>query len=328
MAYITLPDDERAIRLFGQLDQRYAGFVQHLPAPLAELAQSRSTYLGSPGDERFEGIRGLNPVLVGTPWLFWDLYSRLDDESFLAIAEAGAYFVLASIVLDHLVDGQAGQPEQMSLLHQALYEQGVSRYRAVLPSPSWFWSHFDRLAGDHVAGLAAELAAHTDPTELALERFLVMAHGKVSPIVVTSAAMAEASGQRDVLARIEDSLKHIAVASQLLDDIGDWRYDVEVGHVTYFQVCVAAAEPREVTDELPDMAELQSRIERQWVDVEQMGQVIAWLDRSSEAVAGIACAGWLDYVADYRTRAEQHRTQFVARHLVRVLRPLVKGVQA
>jgi hypothetical protein len=324
LAYISLPDDTRARRLFGQLDQRYRAFVHQLPSPLEELAQRKTTYLGSTVDDRFEGINGLNPVLAGTPWLFWETFSRLDDRSFVAIAEAGACFVLASIVLDHLVDGQAEQPELTSLFHQALYEQGVARFRAVLPSPSWFWSHFDRFAADHTAGLAAELAAHKNPRDLALERFLVMAHGKVSPIVVTSAAMAEASNQRHVLAPIEDSLKHIAVASQLLDDIGDWRHDVAVGHVTYFQTCIATAECWEEAEALPDPDELEARMDRHWVDVEQMGQVLEWLDRSSKAVAGIDCAGWLDYVDGYRTRAEQHRTQFMARHLARVLRPLVE----
>jgi hypothetical protein len=150
-----------------------------------------------------------------------------------------------------------------------------------------------------------------------------MAHGKVSPIVATCAALAEVTGQPHLLPPIEESLKHIAVASQLIDDIGDWRHDVEVGHHTYFQSLVLP--PAQWGDSGPDPDQLQAEIDRNWHDVAQMACVIEWLDRSSAAVAGLECPGWLEYVDGYRILADKHRTRFVARHLVRVLRPLVES---
>ena len=114
------PADSRQSDLFEKLNSRYFDFARQLPQPLKRLGTLKSTFLGSPHEGIFEGVLELNPVLAGTPWLFWETFSSLEDEQYLQIAEAGTMFVLASIVLDHLVDGQAERQEQVALFHQAL----------------------------------------------------------------------------------------------------------------------------------------------------------------------------------------------------------------
>jgi hypothetical protein len=317
------PANSRQSDLFQQLNQRYFDFARHLPDPLKKLGMLRSTFLGSETDQPFEGVRELNPVLAGTPWLFWETFSLLDDECFLQIAEAGTVFVLASIVLDHLVDGQAEEQEQMALFHQALYSHGILIYRSVFESSSDFWIHFERLASDHLAGLARELQAQLDPHNLTLEDLETMAHGKVSPIIVTIAALSEVSGQPDKLDPIETSLKHIAVASQLLDDIGDWRHDIEVGHVTYYLMRLASPDSLRRVG-LPAVEEAQSRIDVEWSDVNHMEMVLDLLEDSIKAVRGIDCPAWIEYVEGYRWLTNEHLTTAMARHLVQKLRPLVE----
>jgi hypothetical protein len=199
MGALRLPENSRAGRLFGEVNSRYQVFSDRLPESLGRMARLRRTYLGSPSEEPFQGIADLNPVLAGTPWMFWEQFEHLDDERFLAIAEGGALFVLASILLDHIVDRQADSPEAATLLHQALHTRGIECLRAALPASTSFWSHFERLSADHLTGLAAELDAQADISVMREETFIRMAHGKVSPIVVTLAALAEASGKAGVL---------------------------------------------------------------------------------------------------------------------------------
>ena len=323
MARLRLPGDPRAVALFRQLEERIDKFARHLPPPLDALASRQSTYLGSPGGEPFEGVAGLNPVLVGTPWLFWETFGRLDDATFITIAEGGACFILASIVLDHLVDGQAEPPETMALFHQALYEHGAARFRAALPSHPAFWQHFERLADEHLAGIAAELDSQGNPSRVDRAAFCAMAHGKVAPVVTTIAALCAATDQPDVLEPIEASLKYIAVASQLLDDIGDWQEDVEAGHLTYYLTQVAEPELLRSPARL-SVEEMRARIDRDWRDVEHMRAVMDWLGLALDAVRSVQCSGWLDYVEGYRRQADEHLTGFVARHLLRALRPLVE----
>ena len=323
MTRLVLPADPRASHLFERLNLRYSHFLQGLPAPVRNLALRRSTYLGGPDDSYFNGVPELNPVLAATPWLYWETFCGLDDESFLAIAEAGTCLVLASIILDHIVDQQAQPLGMTALFHQALYKHGLTGFRAVFSSTSRFWDHFDRLAADHLHGLAEELESHDHPARLCFENLCTMAHGKVSPIITTLAALSEASNQAEVLEPIEASLKHIAVASQLLDDIGDWQHDMRVGHLTYYLAQLAPPEAWEQV-EWPSLESLQAEVDKEWVDVEQLRLVRKWLDLSLKAVQNIACSGWVEYVEGYQSLTDQHMTQAVARHLARILRPLAR----
>ena len=282
------PVNSRQSDLFQQLNNRYFDFARQLPPPLRRLGTLRSTFLGSACNEVFEGVQELNPVLAGTPRLFLGTFSSLGGGPYLPIAEAGTMYVLASIVLDHLVDGQAETQEQMALFHQALYLHGISNYRSVFESSSNFWMQFERLAADHLAGLAKELETQLDPQSLSLEDLTTMAHGKVSPIVTTIAALTEASGQPEKLDPIETSLKHIAVASQLLDDIGDWRHDIEVRHITYYLTRLIATNPCG-SGILPSVEEAQLKLDTEWTDVKYLEMVMDLLDDSIDAVQEIEC---------------------------------------
>jgi hypothetical protein len=313
--------DRRAKRLFEALNDLYFQFVSRLPPPLDDLARLHSTYEGDKDQKIFESLRGLNPVLVGTPWLFWEVFKGLSDEIFLLIAEAGTYYVLASVVMDHILDGQAKPVEAMGLFHQALYERGISKYRNAFSDSSSFWDHFERLAVDHLAGLSKEFAVQSKPQLMDREALIKMAHGKVSPIVTTIVGLVEASGQTALLEPIEISLKHIAVASQLLDDIGDWKYDLQVGHMTYYLSSLAPNAAWLLT-ERPSYDDCQRKIDAEWLDVEQMGEVMEWLNRSLEAVREMNCPAWIDYVNGYKTLANEHLTGFVARHISRILQQL------
>jgi hypothetical protein len=309
--------------LFEMLNERYFQFAENLPAGLAELATRQSTYLGSSSEERFEGVIELNPVLAGTPWLFWETFCGLDNEEFLQIAEAGTMYVLASILLDHLVDGQAKPVEEIALLHQAIYGHGIATYRSQLTNHSTFWSHFDRLSTDHLVGLAVEVTKQSADKRIRQGDLRIMAHGKVSPIVTTIAALASASERMEVLEPIEASLKHIAVASQLLDDIGDWKHDIEVGHRTYYLSQIVQDEGRFLED--GSIEKVQKYIDDNWSDVEHLRMVLNWLGDSIDAMEGIDCPSWIEYVEEYLELTDEHLTTTIARHLARKLRPLLEA---
>jgi hypothetical protein len=315
---LKLPEDARGIQLYGRLNQRYFHFVDHLPLPLSQLARLKSTFLGGPIHGPFLGVPDLNPVLASTPWLFWEVFSDLEDGAFLDIAEAGTMYVLASIVLDHIVDGQADPLEWTILLYQALYGHGVTLYRRIFPSPSSFWEHYDRLASAHLDGLSKEVEIQIRPGIVLVEDLCIMAHGKVSPIVATIAALAEASGRPEVLRPIETSLNHIAVASQMLDDVGDWEHDINAGHFTYYLSCLMPSEGKEKGN-VPSADDLRSILETEWTDVEHLRKVLEWLDQSMIAVRGVDCPAWIEYVNGYRERTDENMTAALARHLMEKL---------
>jgi hypothetical protein len=231
---LDLPGGIRGRQLFDCLEEIFEGFLQRLPPGIDALARQQGAYYGDFNTAQFGGLGILNPVLIGTPWLFWECFPRLEDSRRLQIAEAGAFYVLASVVLDHLVDHQAAEPGQQAIYHQALYSRAVSQYREVFPTTSRFWSDFQRLEAAHLAGLSIEIWAQSHPGDFSAQTLATIAQGKVAPIVTTLVALSHASGSPQHIPALEASLDHIAVASQLLDDIGDWQADVESRHLTYF----------------------------------------------------------------------------------------------
>lgn len=322
MTQLKLPANSRAAGLLARLDGAYFRFAAQLPHPLSGLAHLRSTYTGIPGGAPFEGVASMNPGVTCTPWLFWELVQTLPGDRILQIAEAGTLVVLASVLLDHLADGQVEHLGETSLLQQTLFQTGVAQFRSCFRSNSSFWADFDRLEAEHLAGLAMEMDAQTDPGKFTWESFVDMVPGKFSPIVITMAAMTEALGRRELLAPIETSIKCLAIASQLLDDMGDWQEDLATGHLTYFMTRLAPP-VRWKTDDWPSEKELQDCIDANWLDLKYMGMVQQWLDKSAEATRELGCSGWDDYLDGYRDLAGRHMRYYEAQHLIGIIEPIV-----
>ena len=105
--------------------------------------------------------------------------------------------------------------------------------------------------------------------------------------------------------------------------MGDWREDLEMGHLTYYMTRLAPPE-RWQASQWPSAEELQQRIDADWLDLEYMRLVQEWLDKSMEATKGLGCQGWNEYLDGYRDLAGQHLRGYKARHMVRILEPLVR----
>lgn len=314
-----MPGGSRPRRLFDLLESNFEGFLDGLPPGIRELARQQGSYYGDYSNEPFKGVGVLNPVLVGTPWLFWDTFQELKDEALLRIAEAGAYLVLASVVLDHLVDDQAAQPGKLSLYHQILYSRAVHTYRLIFPDDSPFWEDFYCLEDCHMSGLATEAWVQTLPGEFTIGVLEKIAHGKVSPIVTTLVALSYAVGHPEYITALEASLNHIAVASQLLDDIGDWQADLDSRHLTYFLVQLSGGLEAWTSIVPPSRQALEARLQSEWIDVNQFQQVKQGLKLSIEAVELLNCPAWVKYVNGYLEITEKHLERTIKAHLSRVL---------
>ncbi len=264
----------------------------------------------------------MNPGITCTPWLFWDMTQDLDDSTFLALAEAGGWIVLASVLLDHLADGQAGESGATALLGRSLRHAGLRRFRQAIPATSTFWAHLRRLDQDHIMALSLEAQARARPATFSQRDFIRMARGKFAPIAVAMAAILTTLGREERLGPVERSIRDLAVASQLLDDLGDWQEDLAAGRLTYFLSRLAppacwAERP------WPSPAEIQQAIDASWQDLEHLDLVESWLQGSLQAVEGLVCPAWKAYLVGYRSLARQHAARLAARHLMRAIEPLL-----
>jgi hypothetical protein len=256
----------------------------------------------------------LNPVLVGTPWHFGDLFAAVSEVEFVGLAEAGMLHVLASVVADHLVDDQVEGRGEAVLLEHALSQGAVVRFRDIMGPDADFWSGFDRLCARHLEALAKEVELQKRRGAVAETSLEAMAAGKVAPIVVTVAALARRAGRETVLPALEESLGKIAAASQLLDDVNDWRQDLDHRHWTHF---LGRLEPegRGVSDPWPTAAWIEERIRVGWQDVEAFTRVGEWLEESLAALDDLDCPAWRNYVEGYRLLTASHLNYAVAAHL-------------
>lgn len=320
---LHLITDLRARHQIAAMDANYVDFARRLPPPLNELALHANTFKGRGGEgAAFGGPSTMNPGLTCTPWLMWEMFGDLDDQRMLDIAGAGALLVLASAVLDHIVDVQSEQTGYMLLLHQALQEEGTSQLRRLFAAAAPVWQALDRFSAEHIACLVAELNLRSAPDQLSWETFKDMARGKFSPILITPAALVEAAGRPEWLSPIEASVKHLAVAAQLLDDIGDWTDDLPDRHLTYFLSRLAPPEAWSAAT-WPSQEALEQQINASWLDSEELGRAVEWLDRSIEALQGLDCPAWIEYLRGYRILADEQQTLAMARHLMRTLAPVV-----
>jgi hypothetical protein len=176
-------------------------------------------------------------------------------------------------------------------------------------------------------GLAAELETRSNPERLAFDSFVALVPAKFSPIVITMAAFVAALGKDEQLAPIETSIKHLAVASQLLDDMGDWQDDLGARRLTHYLTRLA---PRKAwhADDWPSVGELQQSIDKDWLDVAHMRMVTEWLGRASEVTRGLACPRWMAYLDGYGAIGADHLTRYTARHALRIIGPLAKSGEA
>lgn len=309
-----LPFDDRACELLKLSDLRYSVFASQLPRPLSETAQLKSTFMGPTEEGKFLGPSSLSPGPATAPWLFWELLNGLSDELFLDLAEAGLHLTLASILLDHQLDGQCDATGPAALLHQTLYSTSLRKYRSLFPPSSGFWTCYERLSDEHVRGLAAEIEAQSRNSGFSLDRFRDTSYGKAAPIVACLASFLEATGQRSVLSPVEGSIKALAAGSQLLDDIHDWEEDAERGHLTYFLTQLATLDPWPLKDRLA-IPELGQRLDVSWFDVDQLRHVTEWFSLALDCVRGIECPTWVAYVQNYLSLADDTHTMLIARHL-------------
>jgi hypothetical protein len=312
-----LPSEPRAARLLAELDARFFSFARSLTPELQAFMLQRSTYVGSPSDARLESLAHLNPVLACAPWLFWNPFKDLEDETFLEIAYAGALTVLASLLTDHLLDGQAEEPQAAGELRDAFQAEGLRCLRVVFPPSSPFWREQERLARTGEKGFAIERRTQEKPDLFLKDAFEGMAAGKAAPVVMTLAALALLSGQEGVIEALERSVTHAVAASLLGDEVEDWGDDLACGRMTLFLYRLGLPEMRDsvATDAAGLRLALEDKIERTWLDVTQMSEAADRLEDAIDAVEGLGCPHWVDYLAHHQGLAEKHADFFILRHL-------------
>ena len=203
-------------------------------------------------------------------------------------------------------------------IREALHDRAATLYRSIFPSDSIFWIHLDQYSREHIACLEADHQSRLNLDLLTNENFLEIASGKVAPMVLTIAALGEILDIEDKFQSIQDSIRYTSIAGQMHDDILDWESDLADHHLTYF-LTTLVGEDNFRNGTWPMHDDLIRKNDHDWSDVNSLNITLEWFDRAIQAVEGIQCAGWMNYLHEYRAVAEKHQQAALKRHLIRVL---------
>ena len=321
---LQIPEDNRAQILYKEFERRFLASLHDLPTPASQAALNEATYSGRAESQPLTSLLYLNPALVGLPWLFWEEFSDVGDEDFLNASQAGAFYVLSTVIMDHWIDNQGTQSEEKLLCIQSFQATAFRMFQRLFGQESIFWSDFYRLQGDHIQGIATEMKVLTSPGPVRREAFWALTGGKVAPMIMTILALCTLSGSDSaVIPQMEKALRYVSIGSQMLDDIEDWSSDLGQKHFTYF-LSLVTQEHDWSEGTWPSEAEVQSEINRGWSDVANLQMAISWLEGSLGAVSSIESTGWDRYAKAYIKLADDHATAATAKHLRRTIKPLVQ----
>ena len=316
---IGIPQEPRASKLQDGLEASLLAWAAALPGPLAKYARSQAIVQGDSTRQGNWRLTEINPVLVGIPWLFWELFAGLSDEVFSAIAFGGACLGLASILEDHLVDRQVNHPQGVQAIQKKLYEEALLTFQLWFTPEAPFWAAFQHWTGVNQAAWAHERALLDDPCQLSTNTLEILSQGKAAPVMITLSALGGSQSSPDFSAAIQESVLESVKASILGDDLLDWEVDLAAHHFTPFLAKLAPLEAW-INPAWPTADEIERHIADGWLDVDEWKAMVGCLNRALDAVETVACSAWKAYLKKYRQIGDAYLKEAIGRRILEMLK--------
>ena len=290
-----------------QLNDVYFGFVQSLEPPLAQLARTPATFSRSrhAGDEQpFTCLGNLKLLDISLPFMLAEVF-RISRDDLFAIASSGMFGLFAVLLHDAMFDQQVPADPDRLLLQNLLYTKALSYLHVLFEPDSPFWRYHRAYFSEYFRAISAEREKHYrrisayDKAEL-----YEIARGKCAPRKILLAAMA-VPDSKDVSKRIETlaaSFDAFGIASQILDDISDWKEDFSDRRFSYLLTRVITSrglESRIKMDARPSLWEIIEMAVHVFGSGEPqilLDEAREWFKEASCRVEGLECPEWRQFL--------------------------------
>ncbi|WMT42092.1 hypothetical protein RE628_06575 [Paenibacillus sp. D2_2] len=127
----------------------------------------------------------------------------------------------------HLIDETMDNPILVSRrqlpLAQLIHSEFIKIYSALFPSPSPFWTYYDKYIGEWAIAVTYENEQH-----FFQENPVRIGH-KAAPVKLSIAAMMLLSNQENLIPQLEEAVDLILITLQMIDDWQDWEKDLLEG---------------------------------------------------------------------------------------------------
>ncbi len=171
------------------------------------------------------------------------LYPKIKAED-IEIVSSGAYLYFRFLLdLDKLLD-EKNEVSALQLFRRAsitfeVYEESLKTLSAVFDIQSPFWERFRYFKTEYANAVFSEKQFSKGQLSFTEESFEEIAAGKSAICYASISALSTLNGAIDCEAKLEKCLRHIHIAFQYLDDIEDFKKDVEQDQWSYPQYLVS-----------------------------------------------------------------------------------------
>jgi hypothetical protein len=276
-----------------ELDLRYRAFIEALPPHLVQLVSSRNILQSDSPPWPLQTVAELGPMVVG-PWFFRDTFPIQAEEQLLDLGESWIFLVSAMILQDDLADGQSLTGPDVVEVQQRLMDKAHDILRSLIGDRPAFWQRFEQYKQQIKSALQLEAHYRDSPATYDLAAAWHIGAGKAALFKAIPWAMVVLSEAPSYFPRLEASIDSLVAGRQLVDDIADWREDLARGHYTY-PLAQAISRLRDLNTEVSPKA-----IEALFFDStilrDLLIQAKTWYCQALEAIDGIPCRGWVDFV--------------------------------
>jgi len=167
------------------------------------------------------------------PYLFAGAYPALPPERLHALGVAARLFASAAFLADRVLDDAS--PARASIVFvraSAMQHEAYRLLHELLPPQGPFWDRFRHYVADHARAVVEErrfVSGERPWAEYTETLALDLARKRAGLAKATVAALADLSQESAPVRALEESIDLYNIAFQMLDDLRDWRDDLQLG---------------------------------------------------------------------------------------------------
>jgi len=172
-----------------------------------------------------------------------EAYPDIESQKAADLGKCAFGYFKVLLIIDNLIDSKEYIGNQSRTLFEAaeLHEQVIRQLCRLIDTQSLevsneFWTYFERLKKHYVQTVLSEKEFSETKENLTEQSFEALAYGKSAICgAIAHGLQALCPNKVDIL-KIEKILEHIHIAFQYLDDISDFKKDIDEHQWTYPQV--------------------------------------------------------------------------------------------
>lgn len=216
VGYIDFKEDSDWL---GAKCQEYA---QNLPSPLNDL-----------GKESFRRLPwNPCPYTVVLPFWVGDIY-HLPREVIRSVALPGSLASYYVFLQDRIMDESIGEWEKLSPFGIVLFTEMMRQYQALFPADSPFWNYLEQYITEWTQSISWEEISHWDKLQNYREEDFLLIGRKAAMFKLSAMPVALLAGHEEAVELLAQFVDYTQVVSDLIDQLQDWREDLQVRHYGY-----------------------------------------------------------------------------------------------